>query len=211
MGSEAAHAATTVAGKTHFRVPATLLELPLPGKARSSMNITDMTKQVPTATVWLRGMEQDVTLHLQSLEMPLCSSLSSPFLRALDQSSLSHLPHTGREKGCVLWPEEGGKLPHPAGLLGRHGHVLPELFLPCPRCDPRAGPGQRGFPRPGLCPTAGQAAGGWGGVGGLPHCRGGGQWPMTTACSGAFGKIESQGASAESGQSFLPGRDHIWL
>lgn len=91
-------------------------------------------KPAPTATVWLWGMEQDVTLHLHSLEMPLCSSLSSPSLRALDQSSLAHPSHTGREKGCVLWPEEGGKLPHPAGLLS----CFPELFLPCPRCDPRA-------------------------------------------------------------------------
>lgn len=50
-------------------VPA-LPEVLLPVKARSRTTITDETQQ---AAVLLWGMEEDVTLHLHSLEMPLCS------------------------------------------------------------------------------------------------------------------------------------------
>lgn len=152
---------------------ATLLKFPLPGKARSSMNIAEMIKQVPTATVWLWRMEQDVTLHLHNLEMPLGSSLPSPSLTALDQSSFSHPERTGREKGCVWWLEEGGKLPHPAGLLSAGTAMcFPELFLPCPRRDPPVqGWGSAGSHAPGHAPPQGrqwEAGGLWG--------KGDGRW-----------------------------------
>lgn len=98
-----------------------------------------------------------MTLHLHSLEMPSCLSLSYPSLRALDQSSLSHPEYTGREKGCVRWLEEGGKLPHAAG---------------CSRqAQPRAS-------QSSSCPApAASAVQGWGSAGShgraVPHHRAG--------------------------------------
>lgn len=146
---------------------ATLLEFPLPGKARSSMTTTDMTKQAPTPTVWLWGMEQDVTLHLHSLEMPLCSSLCSPFLRTLHQSSLSHPQHTGREQGrvCGCRKEESS-----CSQLGCSGQAQPHASLPAalPACP-------EWFPRPR------EAGAAWGALGAVPGCRAGAPWPMGTA------------------------------
>lgn len=54
-----AHAAAMVSGETHFGVPARptsdLLNVLLPVRARSNMNITEVMKQAPGATVLLWG------------------------------------------------------------------------------------------------------------------------------------------------------------
>lgn len=112
----------------------TLPEVLLPVKARGSTTITEVTEQ---ATVLLQGVEEDVALHLHSLEMPLHSGFfpvppSGPWIKA-PSDTLSM--HAERRDAFPGQRKESSHI-----QLGSSARMEPcvsqHLFLPYPYREP---------------------------------------------------------------------------
>ena len=170
-------------------------------------------------------MEEDVTLHLHSLEMPLHSCFfpvppSGPWIKAPSDTPSAQAERRdafpGRRK------EEGSHIQLGSSRQAQ-SHVLPSISSsPARAVTPlvQGWGGERGFPRPRLCPTTAprQAAGK------LGSCRGArlaaevqeaGLMAQAMAAGHNLirGLWQERSSRTSSFRAFglLPGRAHVWL
>lgn len=150
----------------------------------------------------LWGVEEDVTLHLHSLEMPLHSCFfpvppPGPWIKAA-----SDTPRAQAERRDAFPGRRKEESSHIQLGCSRQAqsHVLPSISSsPARTVTPmvQGWGGERGFPRPRLCPTAAQRQaagklGGCRGAGGRAHGTGDSWWAQPDQRHSARARLNNQ-------------------